>query len=86
MLRPNASLEFQKWELLDDGLRLHFLCADPGPGEESSYAVTVTDAELSATANLAQLRTLVTTKLERRYRAATIAARLTPLIGQNVTV
>lgn len=86
MLRANASLEFKRWELLDDGLRLHFLCADPGPGEWSDYAVTVTDAELSATANLAQLRTLVTNKLERRYRASAIAARLNPLLGQSVTI
>jgi len=86
MLQANAVMRFSGYQVLDDGIRLDFVCAAPGPGNETDYAVTVTNAELAAVATLADFFALVTTKLKRKYRAQNIASKLDNLIGQSVTV
>lgn len=85
-LRTNAVMTFTSYEVRDGDVLFHFVCADPGPGMESDYYIPVTDAELSATANAAQLRTALTTKLTRKLRANGIASRLDSFIGQSITV
>jgi hypothetical protein len=85
-LATNATMTFASYTVEDGGIRLRFVCSNPGGGEPSDYDVFVTDAEITATANLPALRTLVTDKLERRYRATTVAARLDPLIGQTIVI
>ena len=78
---------FEEYEVLDGGITLHFVVPDPGAGRPNDYYVLVTDAELAGASNTAQLRTLVQTKLERKFRAAGgIAARLDPFLGQSLTV
>jgi hypothetical protein len=85
-LKANATMTFIRYDVLDGGILLVFTCPDPGPGENSEWPVVVTDAELGGVSNQVQLRNLVQTKLERRYRAVTVANRLDPFIGQSLTI
>ena len=92
-LQTNAVMTFVGYEmdkcqglLAAPGLYLHFVCANPGPGEVSDYYVIVTDAELAGISTQAALRTLVITKLQRAYRASGIASKLDQFIGQSVTI
>ena len=77
---------FEDFEVRDDGIALHFVSPDPGPGRPSDYYVLLTDAELAGVNNQSQLRTLVTTKLQRKIQAQGIAAKLTPFVGQVITL
>jgi hypothetical protein len=83
-LRANATLIFQRYHVDDDGIRLTFLCPDPGPGQESEYVVLLLDTDLAAVSTQIQLRNLVITAVQRRLRAAGIASKLDPFIGQSV--
>ena len=92
-VKPNATFIFSinpEWEnayrVTDEGIELNFLCPDPGPGQNSYYVILLTDAELVAVANQSQLRTLVTTKLNRKIRATNIASKLDQFVGQSITI
>jgi len=85
-LKENATMTFMDYQVEDGGIRLHFLCPDPGPGEASDYFVLVTDDELSGISSLPELKQLVTAKLERALRATNIASKLDGLIGQSLTI
>lgn len=85
-LKTNATLQFTSYEVKNDGINLGFTCFDPGPGESNNWFVFVTDTELSGVSNLSQFRTLVLTKLQRKYRAYGVASKLDSLIGQEVTI
>ncbi len=86
MLSTNATMIFLDYEVQDNGIRIHFVCPDPGPNEVSDYYITVTDAELSLITTLAKFKTLVLTKLQRKLRASDIASKLDPYIGQSLVV
>ena len=85
-LRANAVLKFTSYGVEDGGIRLGFVCADPGAGEASDYFVFLSDADLAGVSTLAALKTLVTTKLQRQFRASGIATKLDPLLGTTITV
>jgi hypothetical protein len=87
-LRTGAVLTFDSFEVQDNGTTLlKFVCTDPGPGEPTDYTVTVTDAELAAATTTPLLRTLIQGKLDRKIRAASgISTRLSPFVGQTLTV
>lgn len=86
-LAANAVMTFEGYDILETGgIIMKFVCANPGGGNPSDYTVYITDAELTGTSNTAALRTLVTTKLNRKYRATGLATKLDPLIGQTVTI
>lgn len=85
-LAPNAVMTFTAYTVLDDVILMRFVCSNPGGGEPSDYTVTITDAELNGTANVAALKTLVTTKLQRKFRANGLATKLDPLIGNTITI
>ena len=87
-LAVNAVMTFMDYQLLDNplGIEFHFVCSNPGPGQPSDYTVIVTDAEWAAATNNTQRRTLVTNKLQRKYRAAGLATALDGLIGSTFTV
>ena len=85
-LKTNATLEFSSYTVLDTGIEMTFTCPNPGPGEYSHYVILLTDAELATVTTQVQLRTLVTSKLQRRYRATGIASKLDQFIGQTLTV
>lgn len=86
MLTANATMVFQGYEVTDTGIQMHFLCPAPGPGENSDWYIFLTDAEISAVTTVAQFKTLVLTKLQRRYRASGIATKLDQMIGQSVVI
>jgi len=86
MLKSNVTMTFFGYEVQDTGINLHFLCPDPGAGENSDWYVFLTDAEVASITSLATARTLVTTKLNRKFRAASIATKLDQLIGQSVVI
>lgn len=69
-----------------DGVYLTFTSPDPGPGEESDVVILLTDTDLAAVTTQVQLRDLIQNKLNRRVRAAGIASKLDPFIGQSLTV
>ena len=92
-INANAVLTFAvfpEWEsayrIEDGGIRLHVVCANPGPGQVSDYFIFLTDADLAAVTSQAQLRTLVETKLKRALRATGIGTKLEPFVGQSVTI
>lgn len=92
-LRVNATLTFDvypEWgsayRVADDGIELCFLCADPGPGMPSFWIIHITDTELAGAINQTQLKTLVTDKLKRKFRAANIGTKLDPFVGQSITI
>lgn len=54
------------YEVLDGGtVRVHFTSPDPAPYSQSDFYVQITSAE--ANQNQAQLRTLLTTRLQEKY-------------------
>ena len=92
-LNENAVMTFQSpdgvtpaYQVTDDGIMMWFVCGDPGPNMPTGYSVLVTDAELAGISTTAQLKTLVTTKLQRKYRATGISTKLDSLIGQSITI
>ncbi len=85
-LRTNATMVFTDYNVEDSGLTLHFVCPNPGGGEPSDYYVTLADTELSTVTNATSFKTLVDTKLKRKYRAANIASKLDSLIGQSTVI
>jgi len=85
-LNVNAVLVFTSYVVIDAGIEMAFICSNPGPGEVSEYTILMTDAELATVTTQAQLRTLVTTKLNRRYRATGIASKLDQFILQSITI
>lgn len=85
-LQANVTLTFTSYEVTDEGIVLHFVSPDPGPGEMSDYYVLLTDTELAGVSNQSQLATLIRTKLERRIRAVGIASKLDPFIGQSMVI
>ena len=85
-LKANATLTFHHYEVLDLQIELTFLSPDPGPGEPSFWTVTLTDTELAGVATQLQLKNLVESKLNRKFRLVNIASKLDQFIGQNLTV
>ena len=80
-LRANASLKFVDYVIEDGGVRLRFVCADPGAGEPSDYTIYLTDVDVLAVTSQSLLA-----KLSRAYRASGTASRLDPFIGQAFTI
>lgn len=85
-LAANAVMTFTAYDVEDDGIRLRFVCSNPGGGEPSDYDILLTDAELAGVSTQAQLKTLVTTKLQRRWRAYGIASKIDQFVGQSITI
>lgn len=85
-LTTNAVMTFVGYEVEDTAILFHFVCAAPGSGEPSDYYIRLTDTELNATTNTTQLRSALTTKLQRKLRASGIASRLDSFVGQTITV
>jgi hypothetical protein len=88
----NATFTFDRYDINDNGINLTFLCANPGPGNESYWTVRITDAELATVRTdtqahtLADVRALAVAKLQRRIRGSSIANLLDGAIGQSVTI
>lgn len=86
-LQANAVMTFADFEVADAGITLHFVCSNPGPSQPSDYYILITDVELSAATTQQQRVSLVTSKLQRKYRQASgIANALSPLVGQSITI
>jgi hypothetical protein len=85
-LKPNAQLVFTAYEVRYNGVLMHWVCYDPGPGEPSDYEVFVTDAEWVTITDLQSFNTLLSAKLKKLYRAEGISTRLDPLIGRTLTL
>jgi hypothetical protein len=80
-------MTFVRYEALDDArIRLHLLCADPGPGEQNDYEVVITVTEWTAATTNAQRRTLVQDKLNHKYRALPFGTTMNTLVGNTFTV
>lgn len=85
-VKSNAVFRFTDYAVGDDGVRLHFVCADPGAGEASDYYVLLTFADVQGLTDLASFNTLVMTRLQRNVRAQGIASKLDALISRTVTI
>lgn len=77
---------FSSYSTTDTGIDLRFVIDDPGPGRPSEWTVALSDAELAGISTMAQFRSLVIAKLQRKVLNAGIGARLDPLIGQTVQI
>jgi len=84
-VQANGTFIMESYSVTDEGIVLEFLNPDPGGGNESLYYIRLSDVELAAVTTQQQLRNLVTTKLERKIRAANIASKLDQFIGQSIT-
>lgn len=80
------TLTFIRYSVNDTGIALVFNADYPGPGKENEIVIMVTDAELAGVSTQPQLRTLVTTKLNRKLRAVGLSTKLDPFIGQSLTI
>lgn len=80
------TLTFTSYEVTDTGITLHFVSPDPGPGKPLDYYVMLADAEIAGVSTQPQLRTLVTTKLNRKLRAVGFSTKLDPFIGQSLVI
>lgn len=80
------NLTFIDYAVTDNGVEMRFLADNPGAGNPSYYTILITDAEIAGISTAPQLRTLVTTKLNRKLRATGFATKLDPFIGQSVTI
>ena len=78
-------MRFTGYDVTDTGIRFAFEENVTG-NNMLEAAVFMTDAELAAITSQAQLRTALTTKLQRQVNKAGIAAKLDPLIGQSITI
>ena len=85
-VQANAHFTFTSYEVTDGGIRMFFVCTDPGPGQPNDYDIFLTDAELAPITTAPQLNTLVTNKLNRKIRAVNIAPKLDPFIGQTLVI
>ncbi len=85
-LAASAVMTFVGYAVEDGGVRMRFVCSNPGGGEPSDYDILLTDAEIAGVSTTAQLRTLVTSKLGRKLRATGFTSKLDPFIGQTVTI
>ena len=85
-LNPNVSMTFTEYGITDTGIQMNFVCYNPGPGLPTDYTVFLTDAEIAAVSNLAQFKSLVLGKLQRKFRATGIASKLDQYIGQSVVI
>lgn len=85
-LATNATMTFTDYETGDEGITLHFVSPNPGPGQVSDYFILLTDADLATITTQLQLKNLVETKLKRKLRANGIAAKLDPFIGQSLII
>ena len=85
-LATNATMVFMDYQIRDDGIELHFVCYNPGPGEITDYYILITDAEITAISNATQFKALIVAKLQRKLRAANLASKLDPFIGQSVVI
>lgn len=85
-LKANANLTFLRYTVENDGTHLWFLCADPGPGEDTDYMIVLTDDDLATVTTQLQLKNLVLGKFARKIRAQNIASKLDGFLGQNITV
>jgi hypothetical protein len=65
---------------------LNFVCQNPPGGYPTDYEIALTDDELAAATTIPQLKTLITTKLQRRYQAVGVSTKLDPFIGQSITI
>lgn len=86
LINQNVTMTFTRYEITDSGVTLTFVATNPGPGQDSEYTVTFTQAELDAISTMQQFATAVTTKLQRKLRGVNIAAKLDPRIGQSVVI
>lgn len=81
-----ATLTFTGYTVDDAGIRSHFVCLNPGPGQANDYDIFLTDAELAGAQTQAQLVALAQGKLNRLLTAAGLAAKLDLLIGQSLVL
>jgi hypothetical protein len=79
-------LTFADYQIRSNGIDLRFTVSAPQPGQPTEYTVRLTDAEITNATTNEALRIAVTTKLARQIYAASIAARLDPLLGVEITV
>lgn len=89
---PNSSFSFVGYDTAPQfdspirGVRMHFVCLNPGPEQPNDYYILVSIDELTAITTQLQLRTLVQDRLNQQIRFTGIASKLDPFIGQTLTV
>lgn len=86
MITPviNATFTFTSYDITDTGITFGMVCNAPGPGLPTDWPVFCTDAELAGVTTQIQLRDLIVSKLQRKYRGLNISTKLDPLIGAQV--
>lgn len=85
-LNPTATMTFTDYEVLDAGIRCHFVSPNPGAGMASDWYVTLSDVDLAGSTTVAQLAALAKAALNRKLLATGIAATLDTLIGSNIVL
>ena len=86
-LQLNATMTFTDYQIQDSGIKLHFVCLEPGGGgEPTDYYTFVSDSEINSITNVSTGVALVTSKLQRQYRATSLTTKLDTLIGRSVVI
>lgn len=80
------NVKFVDYEIKDDGVVLHLVADDPGPGQPNDIYLQVTDEELKAAPQAEQVLELVKAKLERKLKATGLLHILDKLTGIEIVV
>lgn len=81
-----ANMRLIAREAIDTGLKVTFNWQDAPPGTATQVEVFCTDAELAGASNNVQLRSLLTTKLQRFLGQDSASLKLAAAIGTVITV
>lgn len=82
-LQPGARLVLSDYLTDDEGVVIHFVSPNPGPGQASDYYLRLTDADLTGAVTDVALRALINTKLRKKFRAVGVAVKIDPLINEE---
>lgn len=69
-----------------NGIQLHFVCSDPGPGLPTDYYLFMPHDELEGATNLTQLRTLINGRIDRYIGTDAVIDRVNQITGETFTV
>lgn len=83
-VKAQTPFAFVDAAITDDGVLLHFVCADPGAGLASDYYALVSDADVAAIATADDFDALVGQALGRKLRGAGLVSHLAPYVGRSV--
>lgn len=76
MIPPFDSLKFIDYNIVDEGINLHFLATGSLPGTVTDYYILLSNVEINSALNTAQIDKIIQQKVNRLYNGVGIASIL----------